>query len=167
MNRKGSTREQREKSSAILNNYYNSIFGQWKDKVECYPLLIYNAGDKSAYHGYIRIIQQAKDTDGKWKPIEFFSNVPSCIPIQTLYEDLPKKYTVSSVIKYNGNFKTKLRTKIMINRQVYYSNAIDGYINRTQFDRDIAKKTLENWFPDRGKDFFDYYMPYTFLEDKP
>lgn len=49
---------------------YAKVFALWKDYVECYPLLIYNNSSKPFYSYYIRLLQEAKDKDGKWKAIE-------------------------------------------------------------------------------------------------
>jgi hypothetical protein len=122
---------------------WSKVFALWDDYVVCYPLLIYNNSTKTAYSNYyIKLIQEAKDTDGKWKPIEYFAGLSSCIPLHDFHEYLPNKYSSLAVIKYEGSYKTKIRTKIKIGKYTYYSNEIVGHINKSQFDKHIAEKML-------------------------
>ncbi|MGC4040601.1 MAG: hypothetical protein QM710_07420 [Flavobacterium sp.] len=145
---------------------FSKVFSLWKDNVECYPLLIYNNGNKPAYNKRIRFIQEAKDTDGKWKPIEFFAEVPSCIPNIVFYEYLPKKYSMLSIIKYHGGFKTKIRVKMELGRYIYYSNEIAGHINKTQFDKTIARDMLRFYcqFCDGSQPVSEELVSHAFLQ---
>ncbi len=121
---------------------FSKVFALWDDYVVCYPLLIYNNSDTQAYGKVIKMIYEAKDSDGKWKPIEFFADTPSCLVDSHFYKFLPKQYTALSVIKYHGDFRTKLRVKVRIGKFNYYSNEIEGTINKTQFDKAMPLKVL-------------------------
>jgi hypothetical protein len=145
---------------------FEKVFSLPKTYVECYPLLIFNTSDKPAYSDSIRMIQQAKDKDGKWKPIEYFFKLPiNIIPSHRFfYEHLPKKYCALSVMKYQGDFKTKLRVKVKIGQNTYYSNEIGGYINRTQFNKTIAHQYINAFKPVADEIYIEEYLPYVFLE---
>ncbi|GAA4047162.1 hypothetical protein GCM10022388_10910 [Flavobacterium chungnamense] len=106
--------------------------------VAAYPVLFFNNSTKKIPLGTsdlkIEIIQEAKDIDGKWKPIEFFYGDGMCFqPLNLLLE--PMHYTATTIIKYKGSFKTKIRVKYFDNKNTYYSNEICGTINRSQFNQ--------------------------------
>ncbi len=128
----------KEKSIKLMQQYINTCVNQEKAMVNCFPVLIKNCGNTTAFikDAYIKIIQEAKDVDGIWKPIEFSYERYGCIVTSRLYKLKPKKYIGLSMIKYYGNFKTKIRTKLQINKHYYYSNEIEGKINRSQFNQD-------------------------------
>lgn len=126
----------------IFRKYFGKYQKLRDNDVAAYPLLIYNRGNKNAYLKEIRlydfrIIQEAKDVDGKWKPIEYRFDLPSDILDYYFYKLQPKKYIATSIIKYNGDFKTKLRVKVRFGTNYYYSNEITGSINRSQFNTDF------------------------------
>lgn len=108
------------------------------------PVLLYNKTTASLFvgsEGRIYFVVEGKTRAGDWKPIEkhFF---PFCGTGVISIVLPPKKYALSSVVKYNGNFKTKLRIKMGVN----YSNEFEGSINESQFesryDIDGKEKTL-------------------------
>ncbi len=78
------------------------------------------------------LVQEAVDPEGNWKPIEYFIH-SGCgmsysgfrIPSKMCYEMM--------IVKYSGNFKTKLRVRAMVGKQMYISNEFDGSINLGQF----------------------------------
>lgn len=136
-------------NDSILKNSINQPFYQNKipfDKistlkiksVSAYPVLFYNNSDKNIPLGTsdleLKIIQEALDVDGKWRPIEFSNSVGMCLPPFNLLLE-PKHYTASTIIKYNGDFKTKIRVKYFDDKNTYYSNEICGTINRSQFSQ--------------------------------
>ena len=134
--------------------------------VECYPVLVYNASNKKSIIGTTSMIQEARDSDGKWKPIEFIKwGMMSCIksPEPILF---PKHYMGATVIKYYGNFKTKLRVKYFTQWNVYYSNEFTGYINKSQFSKipylEYYNRNLKDGWPKISLkerlaiDFLDY-----------
>jgi hypothetical protein len=133
---------------SLRNSFYknkiefmNSRMLQMKN-VSAYPVLFFNnSGKKIPFCDTsleVRMIQEAKDSDGKWKPIEFYNAIGQC------YSDLnlllaPKHYSAAAIIKYKGNFKTKLRVKYYDGKNAFYSNEITGSINRSQFDQKYLK----------------------------
>lgn len=121
---------------------FDTIRSLQRKFVSAYPVLFYNNTNKKIPLGTgnleIKIIQEAKDIDNKWKPIEFNNSVGTCLsPSNLLLE--PKHYTASAVIKYKGNFKTRIRVKYFDGKNVYYSNEINGTINRSQFNQQYLK----------------------------
>lgn len=127
----------------ILHRYYGA---EWRDKpnfYECHPVLFYNSSSKDMYifaDENFRFIQEALDADGKWKPIEYWEPTPTCIPTGSYVAVRPKHYTASAVLKYHGNFKTKIRVRFETQAGVYFSNAITGYINKSQFDKFVLER---------------------------
>jgi hypothetical protein len=137
--------------------HYGKINILRKQHVKSYPLLIYNNETKKSYlhksFNGIQLIQEAKDSDGKWKPIEYLNNLNSSFISYDYYELKAKNYLATSIIRYHGNFKTKIRVKIRLNNHYYYSNEIEGFINQSQFNDDFL-----------NLDFYKIFDPY--LEDK-
>jgi hypothetical protein len=141
--------------------HYDKVDVFNKDHVKSYPILIYNNGNENSYiydsPNGIQMIQEAKDIDGVWKPIEFMFNFPYSIIYYNFYELKPKNYLGTSIIKYHGDFKTKLRVKIKFGKYYYYSNEIVGYINRSQFETDFLNDYLK---------LSDYYIDEAQLKEK-
>ncbi len=141
---------------AIGNAHFSKLTNLRKKQVKAYPLLIFNNENSNSYlfNGLngLQLIQEAKDEDGKWKPIEYLANSPGCIISHSFYKLKPKKYFATAIMKYHGDFKTKIRVKILLNKYYYYSNEIDGFINRSQFNDDFM-----------NLNFFMTFIPY--IED--
>lgn len=148
----------------ITSRYFNKLFALENDYVTCYPLLIYNNDFKPAYFKSIKMIQEAKDVDGKWKPVEFFQDIPTCVVTNMFLKLNPHKYQASAIIKYNGDFKTMLRVKVKINNEVYYSNEIYGHINKSQFNKDYTLKYVRFMTSFREEKYLKEYMKFVFLE---
>ncbi|MES2575245.1 MAG: hypothetical protein V4572_09905 [Bacteroidota bacterium] len=85
---------------------------------------------KSDWHLYL--IQEAKDEKGIWKPIEFF-RYSWCGNSYSSYKLASAGIIKAESIAYNGDFKTEIRFKLLIDDKVYYSNAISGTIFLSQF----------------------------------
>ena len=151
-------------ANKICARYFNKTFAMQKDYINCYPLLIFNNGSNYAYFKEIKFIQEAQDSDGNWKPIEFFRENPTCIVDNVFFKFQPKKYQASAVVKYHGNFKTKLRVKVKINNEIYYSNAFYGFINKSQFNKDYALKYIKFMTPFRDNSYLQEYEKFVFLE---
>lgn len=78
------------------------------------------------------LIQEAKDSTGLWKPIEYFVH-SDCGNSYSSFTIPPKMYCEFKIAKYCGVFKTSIRVRILINQNEYVSNEIEGFINRNQF----------------------------------
>ncbi|RKS01416.1 hypothetical protein [Flavobacterium sp. 102] len=161
-----STLYSEESEEKLMASYRTNIKKLEDNFVECYPVLIYNNSRNNAVTGTF-MIQEAKDSDGKWKPIEFIKRlgIASCIPSPSplLFS---KKYMGSSIIKYHGDFKTKLRVKFANKKNIYYSNEFTGYIHKSQFDnkpyviyynRNLSNSLIPVPFEiSKNLDFLDY-----------
>ncbi len=87
--------------------------------------------------GDLTIIQEAKDSLNRWKPIEYHINAMcgNCYD-NPLY--LKKfEYVFIPIKKYSGDYKTELRLKLRNRNSVYYSNSFESYINYSQFKEHI------------------------------
>lgn len=157
--------QQKEKFEKEYDKYFKDIFEQEKKYIKCYPLLIYNDENKVSFIKSIKLIQEAKDADGQWKPIEFFMPTPSCVGYSVFFKFNPKQYQAISIIKYNGQFKTKLRAKVKINDYYYYSNEIIGFINQSQFNTTKVKEEILFMKPNFTTDYLEEYLNFTFLKD--
>ncbi|HET8809508.1 MAG TPA: hypothetical protein VFM65_04500 [Flavobacteriaceae bacterium] len=84
------------------------------------------------YDSSIFTIQEAKNKEGKWKPIEYWP-ATGCGNSYVYYQ-IPPSSTLKTQSKvYQGDFKTNIRFKVNINDKVYYTNSLTGYINPNQF----------------------------------
>jgi hypothetical protein len=138
---------------------YNKMFKDKNYYYKGYPIFLINNSKDSirinAYENRLMIIQEAKNPKGKWVPIEkwFFSgcgNVANDLLLP------PKQIILSKVYKYQGNYETKLRLK-MINfmNEVFYSNEFNGRINKSQL---LNKKIIHR------SDSLSYFMKSDFID---
>ncbi len=98
----------------------------------------------------LTLIQEALTQDKKWKPIEFWIN--SDCGMSYLKEIKVKSGEIIGLRskKYKGNFKTKIRFKLLIDKKVYYSNSITASINKSKFEKSIwYKRFKEMYYPDK------------------
>ena len=154
-----------------IADYFKKIDSLKEQYVSSIPVLIYNESNqtkrinKPLDSGFFSMIQEALDVDGKWKPIEFFFENTDCGTGRMDYLLLPKKYMATTILKYYGNFKTKIRIKLRTDDQYYYSNSFTGYINRSQFDQSYVKSFIRN----RGQfveSYFNYDLEWALLNHK-
>ncbi|MFT3796589.1 hypothetical protein [Flavobacterium sp.] len=121
----------------LFPRYFKQLDSLKQKYLKSYPVLIYNNSKSDLYFGMtpLLIIQEALDIDNKWKPIEFTYQMPGCGIAASIvnYRVQPKHYLATAIIKYRGNFKTKVRVNFLKGDKVIYSNEIIGYINRSQF----------------------------------
>ncbi|SEP55197.1 hypothetical protein [Flavobacterium urocaniciphilum] len=79
------------------------------------------------------LIQEAKNQNGEWKPIEYWSY--SWCGNSYYSENIGSgKIIKTDTKKYNGNFETDIRFKFLINNQTYYSNSLKSTIDILQFN---------------------------------
>ncbi len=155
----------------IEKAYFNKINKFRKNYVQAYPLLIYNTENKDCYLNRpingIQLIQEAKDADGIWKPIEYLANLSYCSIDNSYYVLKPKNYMATAIIKYHGNFKTKIRVKIQFGKNYYYSNEIVGFINRSQFNDDFLTLNFFKTFDfNVDEEWFDIKKEHSLLKFK-
>ena len=125
--------ENDKNQKGLLKKYYSPE----KELNKAFPLFIYNSSDSiikiDTQEGWLFIIQEALDLDGKWKPIEYHDYEAVCGNSYGTQFLIPGFSIITKIYVYNGDFQTKLRVKLMTNNQVYYSNEFIGSINRGQF----------------------------------
>ena len=151
-----------------VKKYLNRIEFLKNKYVAVLPVLIYNNSDKNALvskgsYGDFIMIQEAKDIDGKWKPIEFRYWMQSCVPGSFDFVLYPKKYLATSIIKYHGKFKTKIRVKFLSRKKIYYSNEVTEFINRYQFNQEFCRDFLKNRTPWFSEEYFESDKDFMFL----
>lgn len=97
-----------------------------------YPIILTNRGLDTTLIGndrHIPLIMEAKDSLGKWKPIQK-QFVASCGTGVGLFILPPKECVLTFAPIFEGNYKTQLRLTIGNN----HSKPFDGFINLSQFE---------------------------------
>ena len=120
-----------------------------------FPLFIYNSSNKRVLVQKpidfdLFYILEAKDKIGKWKPIEYWNQ--QTFLCGTGHQDYllnSKHFIVSSVKRYHGDYKTKLRVKFTSYNKVFYSNEYSDYINYSQFDSTDVIQDIKKRFSNR------------------
>ncbi|MES2691581.1 MAG: hypothetical protein V4658_14330, partial [Bacteroidota bacterium] len=105
------------------------------DKYFANKLYLINASKDTvnipAQDGRIKIIQQAKNKNGEWQDIENFINSFCGNSYYTL-RLAPNEFQIFATPIFKGEFKTQLRFKLEIDKQIIYSNLYSGQINQGQ-----------------------------------
>ena len=87
----------------------------------------------SSQDWHLFLIQEAKNENGDWKPIEYWKY--SWCGNSYLSEKLKPNGLLKTESKvYNGNFETQIRFKLLNDNKVYYSNSLVGFVNLSQFE---------------------------------
>ncbi len=133
---------------------YQAKLKTWKENrtmVKGYPVYITNPTNQTIrveeQDGQLMIIQEAKDKNGNWKPIEIwqFSDCGNSYGGIALK---PNSYIFTKIIAYKGEFETTLRLKMLNDTIVYYSEPFKGSINLTQMDTSLIEQKV------RPRNFF-------------
>lgn len=137
-------------NESVLNDSINSkfvkssklenvnIFIEQKDK-DKFSIFIKNSSNENVVlvpqDNSLYLIQEAIDKKGKWKPIEFwgFSTCGNSYDRKIKFN--PNQIIELDSPKYKGDFSTKIRFKLRLNNQVYYSNSIPSTINISKFQK--------------------------------
>ena len=148
------------KNKQRLKKHYNTL-----------PVFIYNQSDNnrvivpSVINGELYLIVEALDKNNQWKPIEY-NKVPRriCISDFQYYLLKPKHVMVSSILKYSGEYKTKMRVKVLNDQKLYYSNPFNGSINYSQFDTIQPVNDMNTWFSDTTNQTHSFKKKLIFLD---
>jgi hypothetical protein len=113
-------------------------------------LLLVNGTNKasrfSATDSRIGIVQEAKDKDGCWKPIEHLPSSWCGNSYHGVFLE-PKDCWVFSTPRYEGSIKTTLRFTLPLSvGKVIHSNEFEGSVNPGQFAR---RKPIPKLYPTR------------------
>lgn len=109
-----------------------------RNYIQAIPVFIYNSSRDTAsielQDGIIFMLQEAKDENGVWKPIEYwrYSTCGNSYKAQGL---LPGDLVIAKVFKYGGKFETDMRIKMRSGDETFYSAPFKGSINKSQFER--------------------------------
>jgi hypothetical protein len=112
----------------------------WENENIClvtgYPVYIFNFNNNytsvDTEGPTVSLLQEAKDDDGNWKPIEY--RVPAmCGNGYADYILAPYYYIITSIYKYSGDYNTEIRVKVTRGKESFYSNTFRGSINKGQF----------------------------------
>lgn len=130
----------------------------WKERprefVQAIPIIIYNPAKDTIYldqqDGRVIMIQEAKDENGEWKPIEFW-RYSWCGNSYGAERLLPKTLAIVKVFKYDGDFETEIRIKLKNGNKIIYSESYKGRINKSQFELppDIKENFLARRLDDK------------------
>lgn len=93
--------------------------------------------------GQPKFIQEALNQQGVWLPIEYWV-YSTCSFSFNACVLRPKEYAYYKIHKYNGDFYTKMRVKIIIKGKLLYSKVFMGMINEEQFEK--PPKVVERQF---------------------
>lgn len=150
-------------SSPTFIKYFNDIDSLRKKTLQAHKVLIYNQGRDNAYistgSSKFPMIQEALDANGEWKPIEFqFRDlIAECgVPYGFFYDIAPRHYAIVMTKKYHGDFKTKIRVKLKSENQIYYSNEVTGFINRSQFDQSFLRSYITERHSQEEMDLYNF-----------
>jgi|SRR5690606_37601337 len=84
----------------------------------------------------LNIVQEAKDKDGEWKPVEYLPSSWCGNSYHTVFLD-PGEYWEFAAARFTGEQKTMLRFRLDLRRgdqpKYIYSNEFEGSINPKQF----------------------------------
>lgn len=134
----------------------------WKERprefIQAIPIIIYNPTKDTIYFdqqdGRVIMIQEAKDENGEWKPIEFwrYSWCGNSYGAEGL---LPKTLAIVKVFKYDGDFETEIRIKLKNGDKIIYSESYKGRLNKSQFE--LPPDIKENYLARRldDKEYLD------------
>ncbi|EPR73291.1 hypothetical protein ADIWIN_1722 [Winogradskyella psychrotolerans RS-3] len=142
--------------SLSINKYENKLLEKLEKRskihFKTFPVYVYNYGKEETIiqkpiAGDLFMLLEAKDKNEEWKPIEYLKQYSFlCGTGHEDYRLKPKHFIFSTVKRYEGNYKTKLRVKLMSFNKIYYSNTFEGHINYSQFDSEpIVNQTKSNF----------------------
>lgn len=110
--------------------------------------LLLNIQDRS-----LQMIQEAQDSNGVWKPIEYWL-FSWCGNSYFEFNLEPKTRLAVPIVKYRGDFKTKIRLKLLTTSGFLFSGSFRGSIPYTQFEK-ISIDTLSDGVFWSRPEYFD------------
>ena len=92
------------------------------------------------------IIQEAMNEKNQWEPIEFWGYSTCGNSYDNKIEFKPNDVLHLTSEKYSGNFKTKIRFRLLLDNKVYYSNVLNSKLNISKFEK-------SKWFMELSKNY--------------
>lgn len=135
----------------VFADYKMTIPVNWKSISKggyYYPVFVVNEtnSDKffTARDHYVSAIQEAKDSNGNWRPIEsrkfdFVGNGRWGLIIH------PNEFALFLTAKYKGSFKTILRVRMGVGDMTYLTKGFEGTINEKQFHLEPGSYQYEEY----------------------
>lgn len=112
------------------------VFRYRNDKTTFFPVFLINETSTTlavqGQNSYLFAIQEAKDSNGIWRPIETRA-MPSCTTGPWARKIAPQHFAVFIMPKYAGEYETELRTRVRNGTQILVSPSYLGNINYRQF----------------------------------
>lgn len=112
----------------------NALVGQ--KNIGVYPLTIRNDSENpweiQIEDEQLVLIQEAVDSLGNWQPIEYFIH-STCGVSYTPQTLVPNEQLMALIAKYEGEYRTRLRVKVVVDGVVRCSNEFWGSVNYNQF----------------------------------
>jgi len=139
----------KSKTEKLIDSVDNAVrFELWesnKKLVRGFPVYIFNPTNNAVrlkhQDGRVMMIQEALDSNGQWKPIEYwqFSDCGNSYGGVILR---PNYYLMTKAVKYKGPFETLLRLKLINKDVIIYSKPFKGSINLSQTDTSLLDYKL-------------------------
>ena len=116
--------------------YRDTSFLVGKRTIEANKFYIINSSQTSLTipieDGAPILVQEAQDSLGNWRPIEYFYHSGCGFSYSTFIVG-QNQFISMYLVKYHGDFETQLRVKMQINDEIYYSEPFLGSLNYGQF----------------------------------
>ena len=109
---------------------------EYRNEKMAFPVFIENLSTDTLNIGFgdiLPIIIEAKDKEGKWRPIQR-QFIYDCGKGLSEFYLAPSQISITTMKIFAGDFNTKLRLAYGYSGDKIYSNEIDGQINLGQFD---------------------------------
>lgn len=109
---------------------------EYRNEKMSFPVFIENLSTDTLNIGFgdiLPIFIEAKDIEGNWRPIQR-QFIYDCGTGLTEFILNPGQIAITTMKKFAGDFKTKLRLVFGYSDNKIHSNEIDGQINLTQFE---------------------------------
>lgn len=103
------------------------------------------------------LIQEALTKDKQWQPIEFWGYSTCGNSYDKTIDFLPHYIMRLSSQRYSGEFQTRIRFKLLLDKQVYYSNSVPSTISPEKFKK-------SKWFNEIKEMYGKYNIEY--IENK-
>lgn len=148
--------ELKNRFKKLKNNKKDITLYLEKEAESTYTIYIYNNSSDSLtisnQDAQVYLIQEAKDKNREWKPIEYW--IYSWCGNSYHFTKLEPNGIMKTESKvYQGDFKTTIRFKLLNNNKVYFSNSTLGYVNLSQFkfpEEEISKYPTYKNYKARG-----------------
>jgi hypothetical protein len=111
----------------------------WRRMNALFPIYLINGSvqprEVGAEEGSIILIQEAKNDNGDWVPVEFWHVKDPYINMRYQKTIQPRSFLEIGVPRYQGEYSTTLRVRVLYtkNGRCIYSNQYKGSIRKEQF----------------------------------